>query len=909
MSRFILVHNSLFIATAEFKLKPLVGFCTLDWAKRIILFLLLCLSFFAAHAQKQTISVSGQVRCGTELMVGSLVAMLQPSDSSIVAYTTTDKQGRYTLQTTTHLSEVLLRVTGFNLKRKVVRIKAQTQTFDFNVEEENKVLREALVKSKKLWGGRDTLNYLVSAYTRGQDRSIGDVLRQLPGITIEDNGVIKYQGTPINHFYIENLDMLQGRYNLATQGIKAEDVATVQVLENHEHIRARQDQTPPEHAAINLKLKDRAKGVWSKTAVLGVGGYADGFLWETTLQAMFFGKRKQHMIRYGGDNLGRTHEIGTNHYGISSRENLRMVALVEHASPPVGNSLFGYRHNVNFNNLVKLSDSTTINYNFNYSHNFVHGQSFSQTTYLLPDGTQQLLLENIADSTHTNTANLQLVYEKNQQYRYLKNTLSLWGRWDDGRGSIRSEHNQPSLADGTNGESSISQDLHYRSLGLINNTRWVYRTAKGGGFEWVSTNSLSSTPQSLAIGDDRTARQDIELTALSTINSFRLLRDLRSRKWAISASASLNTTYTALTSTLNHPDMPIAPHGDMSHLRASVDFGPIGQYTNGTFQTTLSAPVALTYTNLNNAAISGENTDAHRLRLYVQPSFSLLWKATDHFTLNASAHYSASETPWMKLLTANVMQNYRSLSRYRAKLSDNYGAGAQFKVAFKDLFTSLFAHIEGGWQRAWSDIAYGTTLDAQANTIVEAAYMPNHSNRYTLTAYGRKDFDWQTLQIELSATGSWGKSEMLRQSVLTTYCTTGYALRGTLAFDLVSGCRIDYRTTWLRQRSVAPHHTITYNELNQRAQLSLRLLPSRLFLKLHASHTHNSSLSSGKKDYLFIGSGLQFKLSKKIEFNLNGDNLTNIHTYSSRSIGDMESYYTEYYLRPRSVTLTVHIYL
>ena len=96
-----------------------------------------------------------------------------------------------------------------------------------------------MVKSQKLWGNRDTLNYLVSAYTRGKDRSIGDVLQKLPGITIEDNGVIKYQGNPINHFYIENLDMLQGRYNLATQGIKAEDVATVQVLENHEHIRSR----------------------------------------------------------------------------------------------------------------------------------------------------------------------------------------------------------------------------------------------------------------------------------------------------------------------------------------------------------------------------------------------------------------------------------------------------------------------------------------------------------------------------------------------------------------------------------------------------------------------------------------------------------------------------------------------
>lgn len=872
--------------------------------------LLLVVPLRAVNAQTQTISVHGQAHCGTEKVVGALVTMLQPADSSIVAYATTDKQGFYTLKAPTQLSEVLLSISGFNIKQKTTRIKAHSQTLDFHVEEENRILREVVVKSQKLWGNRDTLNYLVSVYTRDKDRSIGDVLKKLPGITIEDNGVIKYQGNPINHFYIENLDMLQGRYNLATQGIKAEDVATVQVLENHEHIRSRQDQTPSERAAINLKIKDKAKGIWSKSADLGTGYNHDETLWEAMLQTMYFGKDKQHMLRYSGDNLGRSLEMGTDHYGFSSEENSRMVSLVEHSSPPIGNSLFGYRHSINLNNLAKLSDSITINYNLNYNHNFASGHSFSQTTYFLPNGEKQLLMEDIADRTHTHSANIQLIYEMNLQRCYLKNAFSLWGRWNEGRGEILSGHQfHPPIPNGTSGDSSISQALHYRSLGVTNRTHWVYRTAKGGGFEWISTNRVSKTPQTLIIAGERPAHQDIEITAISTSNSFRLLRDLRSSKWTLSSSGNLNTNYTILTSALTHPNIPMAPYGDMNHLHTSVDLGPVAQYTSGNFQSKLSLPVALTYTALHNAAVEGEETDAHRLRLYLQPSFSLHWKASDYFTLNANTHYSVSETPWRKLLTANVMQNYRSLSRYRATLDNSYNVGAHFKVTFKDIFSSVFAHLEGNWQRSWSDIAYGTTLDAQAHTIIEAAYMPNHSNRYMLTAYGRKDIDWHTLQIELSATRSWGESEMLRQSVLTTYRTTGYALQGTLAFDIASGYRLDYKATWQRQRSTAPQQTFTFDELSQRAELSLRLLPSRLFLNLHANHTHNSSLSSERKDYLFIGSSLHFKFSKKVEFNLNGDNLTNIRSYSSRSIGDMENYYSEYYLRPLSITLTAHIYL
>ena len=285
----------------------------------VLLIFLWSLSLTPALAQGSKISVTGQVRCGTKPVEEGIVALLHPSDSSVVAYSMTDRQGRYSVEATTALSELLIRVTGFNIKRKLMRIKALSQTLDLSVEEESILLRELVVKSRKLWGGRDTINYLVSAYTRDHDRTIGDILRQLPGITIEENNVIKYQGTPINHFYIENLDMLQGRYNLATQGIKAEDVATVQVLERHEHVRALQDQAPPEQAAINLKLKNTARGVWSRTARLGAGAYAHTPLWDASLQATYFTKARQHLIRYSGNNLGQESDPTTAHYGISWR--------------------------------------------------------------------------------------------------------------------------------------------------------------------------------------------------------------------------------------------------------------------------------------------------------------------------------------------------------------------------------------------------------------------------------------------------------------------------------------------------------------------------------------------------------------------------------------------------------------
>ena len=109
---------------------------------------------------------------------------------------------------------LLLSLTGFNIKRQVKRITPTSQTVNFTTTYESITLKEVEIKARKLWGSRDTLNYLVSAYMKGQDRTIGDILKQLPGITLE-GGMVKYQGVPINISTLRTWICL--RANIASQ--------------------------------------------------------------------------------------------------------------------------------------------------------------------------------------------------------------------------------------------------------------------------------------------------------------------------------------------------------------------------------------------------------------------------------------------------------------------------------------------------------------------------------------------------------------------------------------------------------------------------------------------------------------------------------------------------------------------
>ena len=51
-------------------------------------------------------------------------------------------------------------------------------------------------------------------------------MKKLPGINVSGNGQISYLGKSISNFYIEGMNMLGGKYNLATRNMPAKYVKT-----------------------------------------------------------------------------------------------------------------------------------------------------------------------------------------------------------------------------------------------------------------------------------------------------------------------------------------------------------------------------------------------------------------------------------------------------------------------------------------------------------------------------------------------------------------------------------------------------------------------------------------------------------------------------------------------------------
>ena len=880
--------------------------------------LFLILTAFSVTASAQT-TISGRVTDSEgETLEGCIVAALTPADSTIVGYSMTGSVGLYRISLDTDYPHLLLRLTGFNIKRAYRNIEGRTQRIDWKAEEENMVLREVQVQAQKLWGSRDTLNYLVSAYMKDYDRTIGDVLKELPGISIEENGTIKYQGVPINHFYIEGMDVLQGRYNLATSGIKAEDVATVQVLEHHEHVRALQDQIPPESAAINLKLKKKVKGVWTHSIHLG-GGYDDQPLWDCDAYSMNFGTKGQHVIFYGNGNTGNGSILGERHYGGIGASAHTLTGVLGASRSPVGSNLRDNLHNLYTQNLWKINETTQLHYNASYKYDLQRLESYARTTYTMPDGTQLLMTEDARSRQRQHHSEAELQYELNADKRFLENTLNWTGEWNDGWGTILSNADR------------IRQDARNRVMGLSDRLHWVHRTAKGGGFDMSSTASFSRNPQSLAVTDGMEAAQDVTLTSAQFSTHFSTLKNLTQHRWSIAPTASLSTQYMGIESELQHPDVSLDLLSDMHYTHSTASAGATARYVKGGLSLSLDVPLVLSYTTLRNAKenhlqaplspegeLDNQSTPQSyspsgvggaglsRLSLRISPDFSLLWRMHDNWTLHGDASYGASENGWSQMITSYIMSNYRTLTRYQPHIYDSHSLDGRLKLDFKEIFAEVFAYLEARAGRNWSDVMYGSTLDAQGHSVMQAELLPHHSTDYTVNANLRKDIHWQTLSLEVNGGYGRANSQYLRQGVVTQYQGDTYSVTGKVGIDLWKGAHLAYNINWsntLQHSNVGNSRIATYR---QGANLDITLLTSRIFLRAGGSHIHfcqrdkSNAQLPGRSDYGMLDASLRLKVWKPVEIELTANNLLGTSTFVTRQTTDMVEHYAEYHLRPRS---------
>lgn len=240
--------------------------------KHILSIIILIADFYLAMAQT---TVRGNV---AEALTGNPVVganvMLRNGKGSLMGFSTSGEDGGFSITVAEPSDTLSVNVTMLGYRPYSAVLEDTEAQVNILLEEGALELQEVVVKADRIRENGDTITYNVGSFAQKQDRSIGDVLRRMPGIEVSNSGKIQYQGTAINKFYIEGNDLLGGKYGIATNGIAHEDIGAVEVMENHQPMQVLRGLSFSDQAAINLRMKDRAKATLLAHGNIG-GGWSE----------------------------------------------------------------------------------------------------------------------------------------------------------------------------------------------------------------------------------------------------------------------------------------------------------------------------------------------------------------------------------------------------------------------------------------------------------------------------------------------------------------------------------------------------------------------------------------------------------------------------------------------------------
>ncbi|WP_089872812.1 Plug and carboxypeptidase regulatory-like domain-containing protein [Epilithonimonas hungarica] len=392
-------------------------------------------------------TISGVITDGDgKALASASVTVEEPGKNAILAYGISNAKGEYKVTVTSSESNLDLKIKAFNQKPITRSIKNEDQKLNFSMDSQATEIQEVRLKTKLITKKGDTISYDLKSFENKNDRTLADVLKKIPGIEVNKDGTVLYQGEAINKFYVNGKDLMEGGYGTVNNSLPKDAVSKVEVLENHQPVSILRDKVPSEQAALNIKLK-------KSVTMTGRGEIGAGFsplLWNVKLTPMFFGQKNQWVVNYKANNNGESVEnegnllaFGNRWEGKRSQVSANRWLNVEQAQTPDLPEKRYLLNNVHFFSANLLTSpfknkEWELKANVNYTYNDVERDSHTKTAYDdIPannDLAGRTLEQSRRNDFYTNSAKAELIFTKNAKKGFFKNTTTWNGFWNTNNG-------------------------------------------------------------------------------------------------------------------------------------------------------------------------------------------------------------------------------------------------------------------------------------------------------------------------------------------------------------------------------------------------------------------------------------------------------------------------------------------
>ena len=856
----------------------------------------------AVHASAQ-VKVTGRVIDLQNKPVSEVIVKLV-NGSKTLAFTSTNAKGEYAIEMKSAPSgEVTLQFTHISYEKESERLsfKEKAVKVDMLLTPKAVSLKEVTVKSNPLRQKGDTLSHNLASFLGKGDVTLEDGLKRLPGVDVSKNGGISYMGKPISQFNIEGMDLLGGKYNLATRNIPADYVTQVEIVRNHHSRRVEKD-VPSNEVSMNIRLSNKAKFKPFGQEEAGAGYMEDG---NDKLQAllgltgmMFTNKFQTICSVKGGNYKGFARADMIDHFG-GSDVSTRATSLFgdfDGGAPPQGQYLYQRNGMATVNGILRTDSFTTMKVNADYSYHRATHDISQSTTYLANGGDYVTVSEQTSPLTKIHLPKLSVNYLKNADRVYLSETFVLKGKFEENEGDV--------IANGA----LVEQRRKSSSFEVGNKLFWMGRTEKGARRHVHANVSFKRTPtlrlsfNSLTPSPSPTGEGSQSPTAYGqTAQSSTFSMDVGS-----SFQIPIGKTFR-----LNLPVSVSAMYDDLETYRVAT--GDMNDIRGWAFTPTLNPGFEIHSRNRRfylsagiGAALKGlYYNKLNYTKPVLNPSMGINYTFSANSKLSFLTGYTTSIGDMMTLLTEPMQVDYRSVRSSSGIIgeSNTWHSSGEWKWQLPMQYFTLSlaaSHSEGKQNTLTSQSVSGIDISNTSllcnsrsrSTSFSVAVTKNIPNIFTKlgadASYGFGDSEQAITSLE-------GAADIIKVR------SNNYNLHGNASVTPIQWLelRYDIRYAWSRSRYSEESNTTT--SLTHSG--AIHVFPiATLDLSLDYDHVRRQITTDTYKRMSLFNASAQYKW-KQCVLRLELTNLLNQRHYAYTLFNGINTYTYDYTLCGRTVML------
>ena len=871
----------------------------------------LTLIFFLIFALSVTaqVKVTGHVTDLNGKPVTDVIVKLT-SGRLTIAYTTTEAKGGYAISVTEKTpKEMMLSFNHIGYERESLAVTAdgKEQRHDISLAPKDIALREVTVKPNPLRQRGDTLSHNLASFLGKGDVTLEDGLKRLPGVDVSQNGGISYMGKPISQFNIEGMDMLGGKYNLATRNIPADYVTQVEIVRNHHSRRVEKD-VPSNEVSMNIKLSNKAKFKPFGQEEAGAGYMEDG---NDKLQAllgltgmMFTNKFQTICSVKGGNYKGFARADMYDHFG-GSDVSTRATSLFggfDGGAPPQGEYLYQRNGMATLNGILRTDSFTTMKVNADYSYHRATHDISQSTTYLAEGGNYVTVSEQTSPLTKIHLPKLSVNYLKNADRVYLSETFVLKGKFEENEGDV--------VANG----SLVEQRRKTSSFEVGNELFWMGRTEKGARRHVHASVSFRRTPTlRLSFSQDGT---DYGQTAQSSTLSMNVGSSFNipiGKSFRLNLPVSVSAMYDdletyrtatgemndicgwAFTPTLN-PGFEIHSRNRRFYLSAGIGAALKGLYYNR--RNSESHP-----SSLEDGRVVTEEGKANKLNYtkpVLNPSMGINYTFSANSKLQFSTGYTTQIGDMMTLLTEPMQVDYRTVRTSSGIIgeSNTWHTSGDWKWQLPMQYFTLSlaaSHSEGRQNTLTSQSVSG--IDVSSTALLRDI----RSRSTNFSASVTKNIPSIFAKLGADGSYSFGSGEQAVDETVIDTRTNSYALHGNATITPVPWLELRYDINYGWSRSRYSEESNTTTSLTHSGAVHIFPIVA-LDLSLDYDHVRRQLTADQYKHMSLFNASAQYKW-KQCVLRLELTNLLNQRSYSYTVFDGINTYTYDYGLCGRTVML------